>query len=158
MTDARIRCTVCREAIDAAGLLASIPTPADGAVLLFLGVVRNRNDGRSVGHLEYEAYAPMAEAELRAICGEARERWSIGAVAAVHRVGRLEIGEISVAIALASPHRDTAYDASRYVIEELKRRVPIWKREGYLDGSGEWLHGSAPPVPQESAVLAELGG
>jgi molybdopterin synthase catalytic subunit len=158
MTAPEIRCTVCREPIDAAALLAQVPSPADGAVLLFLGVVRDQNDGRSVGHLEYEAYTPMAEAELRAICREARERWAIGAVAAIHRVGRLEIGETSVAIALASPHRDAAYDASRYVIEELKRRVPIWKREGYLDGSGEWLRGTAPPVPEESPVLAEHGG
>jgi molybdopterin synthase catalytic subunit len=137
-------CRVTREPIDAASLLGAVAAPSDGAVLLFWGVVRDHNDGRAVGHLEYDAYVEMAESVLREIVAEARARWETGEIAVVHRIGRLEVGEGSVAIAVASPHRAAAYDASRFVIEELKRRVPIWKREGYLEGEARWLPGSAP--------------
>lgn len=144
------RCRVTDEPIDAAALLAEVPSPEDGAVLLFLGIVRNHNEGRGVGHLEYQAYREMAERSLEQIVAEAEQRWATGAIRAVHRVGRLEIGEASVAIAVASPHRAESYEASRYIIEELKRRVPIWKREGYMDGRAEWLGGSdlAPAVEE----------
>lgn len=130
--------------IDVADLLAGAAGDEDGAVLLFLGVVRNHNEGREVDHLDYRAYPAMAEATLLEIVREARGRWRTGAITAVHRIGRLDIGEVSVAIAVAAPHRQDAYDASRYVIEELKKRVPIWKREGYVDGESEWLEGSTP--------------
>lgn len=141
-----VACRVVRDPIDPCGLLESVVSPQDGAALLFWGVVRNHNAGREVGSLEYEAYAEMAERVLEEIAQEARERWATGAIAVVHRIGALEVGEGSVAIAVASPHRAAAYDASRYVIEELKKRVPIWKREGYLDGTGEreWLGGETP--------------
>ncbi len=119
-------------------------TPSDGAVLLFWGVVRNQNEGREVNGLEYEAYAEMAEAKLRGIVTEAAQRWGVGEIAVVHRVGKLNVGEASVGIAVAAPHREDAYEASRYVIEELKRRVPIWKREHYLDGPSAWLGGAVP--------------
>jgi molybdopterin synthase catalytic subunit len=142
-------CRVTREPIDASAFLRESTSPNDGAALLFLGVVRDHNEGRGVDHLEYEAYAEMAEAVLREIVEEARERWETGEVRVVHRIGRLEIGEASVAIVVASPHRAEAYEASRYVIEELKRRVPIWKREGYLEGESEWLAGSEVPVPRK---------
>ncbi len=135
---------VIRDPIDAAALLASCAGPSDGAALLFLGVVRDHNEGRDVGHLDYEAFAPMAERVLDQIVAEARERWETGSMAVVHRIGRLEIGDASVAIAVAAPHRGDAYDASRYIIEELKKRAPIWKREGYLDGESEWLGGTSP--------------
>jgi molybdopterin synthase catalytic subunit len=139
-------CRVTHDPIDPSALLHSVVGPADGAALLFWGVVRNHNDDRPVTHLEYDAYVEMAERVLREIVGEARERWQTGEIAVVHRLGRLDVGEGSVAIAVASPHRAEAYDASRYVIEELKRRVPIWKREGYADGAGEerWLPGQQP--------------
>ncbi len=130
--------------IDVAGMLAGAAGDSDGAVLVFLGVVRDHNEGRAVDHLEYKAYPAMAEATLLEIIEEAHARWRTGSISAVHRIGRLEIGEVSVAIAVASPHRQDAYEASRYVIEELKKRVPIWKREGYLDGETEWLDGSTP--------------
>ncbi|MDQ3557155.1 MAG: molybdenum cofactor biosynthesis protein MoaE [Gemmatimonadota bacterium] len=143
MSDA-VDCRVTPEPLDTGALLRGVADSSDGAVLLFVGVVRQQNEGRAVTHLEYEAYAPMAEAKLREICREARERWRTGRVCAVHRVGRLEIGEASVAIAVAAPHRGDAYEASRYVIEELKRRVPVWKREGYVDGPSEWLAGVTP--------------
>lgn len=146
MSTAAVWCRVTRDPLDGAALLRDALTPADGAALLFVGVVREQNEGRPIARLEYEAYAPMAEAKLREICEEARARWPVGRVAAVHRVGCLEIGDASVAIAVASPHRAEAYEASRYVVEELKRRVPIWKREGYVDGASEWLGGVAPQV------------
>ena len=135
---------ITREPIDAARLLADVVAPADGAALLFWGVVRNENDGREVSQLEYSAYAEMAIYEMRRIAEEARERFGTGAIHVVHRIGMLAIGEASVAIAVASPHRGEAYDASRYVIEELKRRVPVWKREGYVDGEREWVAGFSP--------------
>ncbi|MDQ3309590.1 MAG: molybdenum cofactor biosynthesis protein MoaE [Gemmatimonadota bacterium] len=144
-----MHCRIISQPIDAATLLAEVATPSDGAVLLFWGVVRNENDGREVNGLEYEAYAEMAEAKLREIVAEAAQRWSVGEIAVVHRIGKLNVGEASVGIAVAAPHRAEAYEASRYVIEELKRRVPIWKREHYLDGPSAWLGGSvpAPEVP-----------
>lgn len=144
------RSRVTRDPIDPAALLARAAAPSDGAVLLFLGVVRDHNEGREVGHLEYEAYAPMAERVLDEIVREAQGRWETGEISAVHRIGRLEIGEASVAIAVASPHRGDAYAASRYVIEELKKRVPIWKKEGYLEGDSEWLSGCAPQPAAEA--------
>jgi molybdopterin synthase catalytic subunit len=139
-----VHATVTTEPIDAARLLSACVSPDDGAALLFWGVVRNRNDGRPVSHLEYHAYAGMAERVLRRIGEEAVARFGVGDIHVVHRIGRLEIGEASVAVAVASPHRAEAYDASRYMIEELKRRVPVWKREGYLDGQSEWVPGFAP--------------
>lgn len=145
-------CRITRDPIDAAALLAACAAPTDGAVLLFLGVVRNHNEGRDVGHLDYQAFAPMAERVLAQIAREARERWDVGTLAVEHRVGRLEIGDASVAIAVAAPHRGAAYEASRYVIEELKKRAPIWKREGYLDGRSEWLGGSTPEPARQEAV------
>jgi len=108
---------------------------SDGAAILFIGWVRNHNEGREVDHLDYKAYPAMAEATLREIAEEARTSWEIGSLSVVHRIGRLEIGEASVAIAVTAPHRGDAYEASRYVIEQLKRRVPIWKREKGPDGA-----------------------
>jgi molybdopterin synthase catalytic subunit len=140
---------VIADPIDPAAMLAVI-SPDDGAALLFWGVVRNLNDGRTVSSLEYSAYAEMAEREMLRIADEARRRFGTGAIHVVHRIGLLEVGEASVAIAVASPHRAEAYDASRYVIEELKRRVPVWKREGYVDGDAEWVPGFTPAVQEAS--------
>ena len=139
---------VTQQPIDPGRMLSGTLSQADGAALLFWGVVRNENDGRPVAHLEYSAYAQMAEREMQRIADEARERFGTGAIHVVHRVGKLEIGEASVAIAVASPHRGEAYEASRYVIEELKRRVPVWKREGYLDGETEWVPGFTPQLQE----------
>jgi len=135
---------VTAEPLDAARLLADCVSPSDGAALLFWGVVRAENDGREVAQLEYHAYAEMAERQMRKIAAEAIERFGTGDIRVVHRVGLLEVGEASVAIAVASPHRGEAYEASRYVIEELKRRVPVWKREGYVEGEREWVPGFTP--------------
>ena len=128
-----------RERIDLAALLAA--APGDGAVCLFVGVVRNENAGRRVSHLEYEAYEDMALPLMEQIAAEARQRFSVSGVRLVHRLGRLEIGEPSVAVAVASPHRPEAFAACRYVIDTLKAQVPIWKKEFYADGA-VWLEGS----------------
>jgi molybdopterin synthase catalytic subunit len=141
---------VTPEPIDPARMLSGALSPDDGAALLFWGVVRNENDGRAVSSLEYSAYEAMAEREMLRIADEARARFGTGAIHVVHRVGLLRVGEASVAIAVASPHRAEAYEASRYVIEELKRRVPVWKREGYVEGDTEWVPGFTPAVQEAS--------
>ncbi len=112
----------------------------DGALALFVGVVRDENEGRAVLRLEYEAYEEMALSEMEAIEREARRRWPITQIRIVHRLGRMEIGEASVAVAVASPHRDEAFEACRFAIDTLKRSVPIWKKEFYADGA-VWLEG-----------------
>ncbi len=127
--------------IDPSALLARVGDAGDGAVLLFLGTVRDHADGRSVSGLHYEAYREMAAEVLRAIAVEAAERLGTDRVAVVHRVGELAIGDVSVAIAVSSPHRAQAYEASRYVIEEIKQRLPVWKREIYLEGDASWVRG-----------------
>ena len=116
----------------------------DGAVLLFLGVVRNHNEGRAVGGLRYEAYPEMAEAVLADIAAEAAQRFGTDRIAVVHRVGDLGIGEIAVAVAVSSPHRAESFDGARYVMEELKRRLPVWKHEAYADGDAAWVEGTEP--------------
>ncbi len=133
-----------RERIDLATLQAT--TPADGALCLFVGVVRNENSGRPVLRLEYEAYEEMALPLMEQIAAEARRRFPVTDVRIVHRLGRMEIGEASVAIAVASPHRGEAFAACRYAIDALKATVPIWKKEFYADGA-TWLEGpGATPV------------
>jgi len=134
-----MRSAIVERPIDPASLLTEVADPANGAAVLFLGTVRDVNEGRAVSGIEYRAYREMAERELEAIAHEAGEQFATRYIAVEHRVGRLELGEISVGIAVAQPHRADAYDASRYVIEEIKRRVPIWKREEYVDGTREWV-------------------
>jgi molybdopterin synthase catalytic subunit len=129
-----------REPIDVASLHAV--TPKDGALCVFLGVVRNENAGRPVLYLEYEAFEEMALSILDEIEGEARRRWPVTGVRIVHRLGRLEIGEASVAVAVSSPHRAQAFEACRHAIDTLKAKAPIWKKEFYADGA-VWLEG--PP-------------
>ncbi len=135
---------VTSDPIEPAVVLERVGTPEDGAVALFLGIVRNSNDGRPVSGMEYEGYGDMAREQLAAIVREAAGRANSDRVAVVHRLGELEVGEVSVAIAVSSPHRAEAFDAARYVIEEIKTRLPIWKRERYLDGEAEWLEGHLP--------------
>ena len=109
-----------------------------GGIATFTGLVRDHHGGRAVRELEYSAYAPMAELVCRDILAEAEQQWPV-TVALAHRLGRLSIGDIAVAVAVAGDHRDEAFAACRYVIEELKRRVPIWKRERYADGTEVWV-------------------
>ena len=143
-----VRARITREAIDPSAVLAEVGSPDDGAVLLFLGTVRNHNDGASVDGLTYEAYESMAERELGAIVREAAEAAATDRLSVVHRVGALAIGDVSVAIAVSTPHRAEAYDASRRVIEEIKKRLPVWKREHYTGSGSRWVEGEVPPVPE----------
>ena len=144
---------IVRQALDPAGLVARVSRPANGAVLLFVGIVRDVNDGRGVTGIEYSAYEAMAVTELAAIAAEGAGRFQAD-VAVEHRLGELALEEASVAIAVGHPHRGEAYEASRWVIEELKRRVPIWKREQYVDGTREWVDPSGRPA----ASLAQAAG
>jgi molybdopterin synthase catalytic subunit len=124
--------------VTAAGVEAAVSGPDCGAVAVFLGTVRNNTKGKAVVALEYEAYADMALAVFAQIGERAREKWPLVRLAIHHRVGRLEPGQASVAIAAASPHRADAFDACRFAIEQLKADAPIWKKELYTDGS-HWV-------------------
>lgn len=124
--------------LDPAVLLAEVAAPERGGVATFLGLVRNHHEGRPVERLEYSAYLPMAESECEAIVAEAASRWPVR-VALRHRIGTLVVGDAAVAVAAASAHRDAAFEACRYVIEEVKRRVPIWKKEYFADGTVDWV-------------------
>src|SRR5947209_9501105 len=131
--------------IDYHGLTEAVRRPHCGAVALFLGTVRDlTGDFRTVA-LDYEAYAPMAEKKLAEIEAGVRRRWPVGDVALVHRLGRLDVGEVSVAVAVSCPHRADAFDACRYAIDALKDAVPIWKKENAPGGLGEWIHPSGAP-------------
>jgi molybdopterin synthase catalytic subunit len=133
------RCAVVTTPIDVAALLREVTSRATGATTLFVGTVRDVNDGRAVTGIEYSAYSAMAHDEMERIAAEASERFHGVRVAIEHRVGMLGLEEISVAIAVAHPRRAPAMDASRYIIEELKRRVPVWKQEHYVDGERVWI-------------------
>jgi molybdopterin synthase catalytic subunit len=124
--------------LDLATLVARVEAPDRGAVTSFLGRVRDHHTGRKVIRLEYSAYAPMADAECAGIVSEAEARWPVR-VALEHRIGILDIGDAAVAIAAAGAHRDETFAACRFVIEEVKRRVPIWKKEFFADGTIEWV-------------------
>jgi len=126
--------------IDLSQLIRRVRTDACGAVASFLGVVREQHEGRAVKGLSYEAYPSMALAEMRKIAGEAEARFGPCTVAIVHRTGDLAIGEASVAVAVGAPHRGPAFDACEYAIDELKRRVEIWKKEHYADGEAAWVN------------------
>jgi len=131
---------VVDRAIESSELHDLVRSPADGAVLTFSGVVRNHSGRVETSHLFYEAYAPMAEKKMAELVAAARTRWDIGEVAMLHRVGRLDIGEISILISVASPHRGAAFEAGRYLIDRLKEEVPIWKKEVGPDGEF-WVEG-----------------
>lgn len=123
-----------------------VSSPAVGAVVSFAGVVRGVSGGRLVHHLEYEAYPEMAEPMLAQIAEEIKARWPVEKVAIVHRVGRQEIGETSVVIAIASAHRQGAFEAGRYAIDRIKEIVPVWKKECF-EGGEVWVEGPEKPSP-----------
>lgn len=125
--------------IDAAGVVGAVTRPGNGGIAIFVGVVRDAADGRPVTGLDYSAYPEMAEREMAAIVAEAGHLAPGLDVAAVHRLGSLAVGDVAVAIAAGHAHRAAAFEACRYVIEEIKRRVPIWKAERYADGTGAWV-------------------
>jgi molybdopterin synthase catalytic subunit len=136
---------VTGDVIDPQAVLRMVGSRADGAAILFLGTVREQNDGRPVNGLRYDAYVEMAEPVLRDIATEAAARAVSDRIAIVHRVGELAVGEVSVAIAVSSPHRDESFDAARYIIEQIKQRLPVWKHEHYEGGAARWLAGTTPP-------------
>ena len=129
---------ITSDPIDVNAVAESIRHDEDGGVVTFVGVVRNQNRGKQVLYMDYEAYPEMAVGEMRAIGEEIARRWGLHHLRIVHRVGRIEIGEASVVIAVAAPHRDLAFDACRFAIDRLKETVPVWKKEVYVDGE-VWL-------------------
>ncbi len=140
------RAAIVRQPIDSQEVLSRIKRPEDGAAVVFEGVVRNNTRGRQTLYLDYEAYEEMALQQLEELASQAVERFKVRDVAIVHRLGRLEIGQVSVLIVVASGHRGAAYDASRWLIDTLKRTVPIWKKEYFVDGA-VWADGE--PFPEE---------
>jgi len=142
------RVTIVREKIDTAALLEQVKQPEDGAVVVFEGIVRNHTRDRRTLFLEYEAYEEMALKQLESLAVQARSQFAIREVAIVHRLGRLEIGEASVLIVVASAHRAAAFDACRWLIDTLKHTVPIWKKE-HFEGGAVWADGE--PFPEQLA-------
>ncbi|HXC00195.1 MAG TPA: molybdenum cofactor biosynthesis protein MoaE [Terriglobales bacterium] len=135
---------IVRERIDPEPVVARLKQPADGAVVVFDGVVRDNTRGRRTLYLDYEAYEAMAIKQIGSLAVQARERFDVRGVSIVHRLGRLEIGETSVLIAVAAAHRGVAFDACRWIIDTLKKTVPIWKKEYFEDGA-VWADGEAFP-------------
>ncbi|QJW96142.1 molybdenum cofactor biosynthesis protein MoaE [Frigoriglobus tundricola] len=131
--------------IDYHTLTDAVRSPHCGAVVLFLGTVRDLTGEQVTVFLDYDAYAPMAEKKLAEIEADVRRKWPVGEIAMVHRLGRLGVGEVSVAVAVSCPHRGDAFNACRFAIDTLKELVPIWKKENAPDGTGEWVHPSAKP-------------
>src|ERR1700682_2317248 len=137
--------------IDADALIHHVRTGADGAVVTFDGCVRNQSHGRRTLYLDYEAYESMALNKIRDIAATLHEKFAIHGVAIAHRLGRLEIGETSVFIAVSAPHRPAAFEACRFAIDTLKRTVPIWKKEYFEDGA-VWADGELPPAPPDTPI------
>jgi molybdopterin synthase catalytic subunit len=133
-------------AIDASALSRALAASAAGACVMFEGWVRDHNDGRAVRRLDYQAYAALAQNEGARILDEARQRFDVIEARCVHRVGSLAIGDLAVWVGVSAAHRDAAFAACRFVIDEVKRRVPIWKNEHYADGESGWLHPDNTPV------------
>jgi molybdopterin synthase catalytic subunit len=117
-----------------------VKRPTDGAVVTFDGIVRNNFDGRPVHFLEYEAYAVMAESKMAEIGAAVRQKFAIGEIAMVHRIGHLAIGDSSIVIAVAAPHRQAAFEACAYAMDRVKAEVPVWKKECFADGADHWVN------------------
>jgi molybdopterin synthase catalytic subunit len=143
------------EPLDAQAVTAQVLKPTNGGVVTFLGVTRNHNEGRRVLHLEYEAYPEMALRKLEDIRQEIRQKWGIEDVAVAHRLGRLEIGETSLVVAVGAPHRKEAYEACAYVVDRIKDMVPIWKKE-FFEGGEVWI-GHSSHGQSSSTTTAHAG-
>jgi molybdopterin synthase catalytic subunit len=137
---ARTHISLTHDPINYAALTESVRSNDAGAVVLFLGTVRELTAGRRTVALDYDAYPAMAEAKLRELAEETCRRWPVVAAGVVHRLGHLELGDVSVAVAVSCPHRGDAFEAGRFLIDRLKEVVPIWKKENWDDGSTEWVH------------------
>lgn len=138
-----MRTAIVDHPLDPAALLAEVASTSSGASTLFVGTVRRVNDGKGVTGIDYSAYGAMAESEMAAIAAEAAARYGTERIAVEHRIGTLTLGEASIVIAVSHERRGAAMDAQRYLIEEIKKRVPVWKREHYVDGSLEWVDPTA---------------
>lgn len=132
--------SITHDPLDRNALITAVTHPSVGGIVVFEGVVRDNARGKQIRYLEYDVYPEMATSQIRTIVAEAERRWGVDRVAVAHRVGRLEIGEASVIVAVATPHRAEAFDACRYIIDTLKTTVPIWKKEVATDGE-EWVEG-----------------
>ncbi|CAN5864798.1 MAG: molybdenum cofactor biosynthesis protein MoaE [Acidimicrobiia bacterium] len=136
------RVGISQQALNPAELLSEVGDPSAGAVILFLGTARDHSPGKSgISHLEYEAYSEQVEQKLAEIAEEAVDKWPVVRLAVEHRVGNVAVGQPSVAVAVSAAHRDEAFEAGRFVIDELKKRAPIWKKE-HWEGGGEWVKGA----------------
>jgi len=133
------------EPIDYSAVVEAVRTERAGAVVLFLGTVRERTGDKRTESLDYEAYPEMARAKLAEVAEQVRRKWSVEKVAVVHRLGHMKPGEVSVAVAVSSAHRQEAFQAAREFMDLLKQVVPIWKKENWADGTSEWVHPSVPP-------------
>lgn len=149
-TASAVRYLVTDHPLDAGAAAAAVAAPECGAVTAFVGVVRDENGGRRVRWLDYEAYAPLARRSFETIAGEAAERWPSARLAIHHRTGRLAIGDTSVVIAAAAPHRREAFAACRYAIERVKQIAPIWKHE-HFEGGEVWIEGATADPLDEAA-------
>ena len=134
-----MRVAIVNHQIDVPALMAEVARPSNGATAIFVGTVRSTNEGREVTGIEYSAYDEMAVAEISAILEEARELFAIEDAVVEHRVGKLGIGDASIAVVAAAPHRRAALESVRYIIDETKTRAPVWKLELYADGTREWI-------------------
>lgn len=139
-------------------LLDHVGSPAAGAVVLFLGTVRERTGDRRTDSLDYECYPEMAEKKLAELEAEARRRWPLVACSIVHRLGHLELGEASVAVAVSTAHRGQAFEAGQWLIDTLKEVVPIWKKENWADGTSDWVHPGVSNSNARSTAPAGEGG
>ena len=143
---AELQAWITDDVISAETVLSRAAGAQHGAALIFLGTVRDQNEGRAVRGVHYDAYREMAEKTLREIVTEALQQVQPASLAAVHRLGELSVGEVSIAIAVATPHRAEAFEACRYIIEEVKKRLSVWKQERYATGDSAWLDGAVPPI------------
>jgi molybdopterin synthase catalytic subunit len=125
-----------------------VQVPEAGAIDLFVGTTRRWTDGRETVDLYYEAFEEMAVKEIAGLFAETSRKWPVARQVVVHRLGRVAVGEASVVIAVSSAHRNEAFQACRFLIDELKKRVPIWKKERYADDETEWVEGTLPPIPE----------
>jgi len=132
--------SLTNQPIDPAAVLAQVASHDAGAVVLFLGTTREFTRGRRTASLDYECYPEMAEKKLTELEAEARSRWPLTGCSIVHRLGHLALGEVSIAIAVSSPHRQDAFAAGQWLIDTIKEVVPIWKQENWADGTSEWVH------------------
>ena len=149
-----MRIEIIKTVIDSAGIMEEIKAGPDGAVCAFDGIVRNNTRGRQTLHLDYEAYEEMALEQMRSLAAEALTKFGVRDVAMIHRLGKLAVGETSVLIVVASAHRGAAFDACRWLIDTLKKQVPIWKKEQFVDGS-VWADGEPFPEALVASPVVE---